>query len=280
MNYYEHHLGDYLRDTAHLSMLEDGAYRRLLDAYYIREKPLPSELRDVYRLVRASSKQDREAVDVVLREFFQQTAEGWQHRRCDSEIARFRDKQDKARRSAEARWNAKRSECERNANACEDDMRTHCEGNAPRARPQSPVTSTTSLRSGVGRASRLLPDWQPDDDDWQAACSALGSQRAGHELAKYRDYWKAKPGKDGTKLDWSATWRNWVRKAGEHAQSRGNSTAGRESAVDRVRRLNAAALEDGGEILAAHDGNLRPQMDVDQRNADGVVVDGAFRVVG
>lgn len=24
MNYYEHHLGDYLRDTAHLSMIEAG----------------------------------------------------------------------------------------------------------------------------------------------------------------------------------------------------------------------------------------------------------------
>jgi len=50
MNYYQHHLGDYLRDTAHLSMLEDGAYRRLIDAYYIRERPLPGELREVYRL--------------------------------------------------------------------------------------------------------------------------------------------------------------------------------------------------------------------------------------
>ena len=28
---------------------------------------------------------------------------------------------------------------------------------------------------------------------------------------KFRDYWLAKAGKDGAKLDWSATWRNWVR---------------------------------------------------------------------
>lgn len=42
MNFYEHHLGDYMRDTAHLSMIEDAAYRRLLDAYYIREAPLPA----------------------------------------------------------------------------------------------------------------------------------------------------------------------------------------------------------------------------------------------
>lgn len=91
MNYYEHHLGDYLRDTAHLSMLEDGAYRRLMDAYYIKEQPLPSELRDVYRLARAASKQDKEAVDVVLREFFTHTAEGWRHKRCDEEIQRYHE---------------------------------------------------------------------------------------------------------------------------------------------------------------------------------------------
>lgn len=89
MNYYEHHLGDYLRDTAHLSMLEDGAYRRLIDAYYIREAPLPAELRDVFRLVRAQSKQDREAVEVVLREFFTQTPDGWRHGRCEREIASY-----------------------------------------------------------------------------------------------------------------------------------------------------------------------------------------------
>ncbi len=91
MNYYEHHLGDYLRDTAHLSMVEDGAYRRLLDTYYVKEQPLPLELRDVYRLVRASTKPERDAVAIVLREFFQETPEGWRHKRCDTEIAKYQE---------------------------------------------------------------------------------------------------------------------------------------------------------------------------------------------
>ena len=59
MNYYEHHLGDYVRDTAHLSMLEDAAYRRLLDAYYIREAPLPTDVRDCCKPARAQSKPER-----------------------------------------------------------------------------------------------------------------------------------------------------------------------------------------------------------------------------
>lgn len=185
MNYYEHHLGDYLRDTAHLSMLEDGAYRRLMDAYYIREQPLPSELRDVYRLVRASSKQDREAVDVVLREFFQHTDAGWQHKRCASEIARFQDKQAKARRSAETRWNAKRAECEGNANASHDSMRTHCEGNAPRARPQSPDTSLTphSPPRGAGKVAEFPPGFE---EFWLAYPRRLAKQDAAKAFAKLR----------------------------------------------------------------------------------------------
>lgn len=140
MNYYEHHLGDYLRDTAHLSMLEDAAYRRLLDAYYIREKALPLDVRECCKLVRATSKQERDAVAYVLREFFRETEDGYRQKRADAEIARFQEKQAKAKRSAEARWSAKRSESEGNANASADAMRTHSEGNAPRARPQAPST--------------------------------------------------------------------------------------------------------------------------------------------
>jgi hypothetical protein len=33
------------------------------------------------------------------------------------------------------------------------------------------------------------------------------------ETETFIDYWRAKPGKDGSKLDWLATWRNWMRRA-------------------------------------------------------------------
>ena len=41
MNYYNRHLGDYAKDTRHLTMLEHGAYCLLLDYYYATEKPIP-----------------------------------------------------------------------------------------------------------------------------------------------------------------------------------------------------------------------------------------------
>ena len=71
----------------------------------------------------------------------------------------------------------------------------------------------TSERARASRGSRLLPDWRPSDDDWKAACSLLGPHEAGTELLKFRDYWRAKAGAGGVKLDWDATWRNWIRNA-------------------------------------------------------------------
>jgi len=55
------------------------------------------------------------------------------------------------------------------------------------------------------RATRLLDTWHPRAED--------GLDNL--ELAKFRDYWRAVPGQKGTKLDWDATWRNWLRTAGK-----------------------------------------------------------------
>ena len=92
MNYYPHHIGDYITATAHLSMIEDGAYRRLLDLYYSTEKPLPVDRKALYRLARARATEEQEAINIVLEEFFEQDEDGWIHSRCDEEIAKAKEK--------------------------------------------------------------------------------------------------------------------------------------------------------------------------------------------
>lgn len=104
MNYYPFHIGDYLSATRHLSWEEDAAYRRLLDTYYTTEKPLPADLRAVCRLVLATTETQREAVAVVLSEFFEETPEGWINSRADAEILAMREKQQKQRDKANKRW--------------------------------------------------------------------------------------------------------------------------------------------------------------------------------
>lgn len=89
MNYYERHLGDYARDAGHLSMLEHGAYTLLLDRYYATEAGIPAD--QVYRVARAKLKEEREAVELVLEEFFDLVDGVWTHGRCEEVIRRYQE---------------------------------------------------------------------------------------------------------------------------------------------------------------------------------------------
>lgn len=91
MNYYERHLGDYARDTGHLSMLEHGAYCLLLDRYYATEAGIPAD--QTHRIARARTRDEKAAVDVVLGEFFKLVDGVWMNGRAEEEIARNKRKQ-------------------------------------------------------------------------------------------------------------------------------------------------------------------------------------------
>ena len=112
MNYYDHHLGDYLRDTAHLSMLEDGAYRRLLDIYYMREAPLPSDQGECCKLARCMSAPERKAVIYVLEHFLILEPDGYHQKRADEVIAAYRafvaKQRANGRSGADKRWDSQR----------------------------------------------------------------------------------------------------------------------------------------------------------------------------
>jgi uncharacterized protein YdaU (DUF1376 family) len=120
MNYYPFHLGDYASHTGHLDPMEDLAYRRMLDAYYLREGKLPKDVGEIARLIRL--RDHAATIRDVLNEFFQETPDGWMHERCEEEILKMQDKQAKARASAYASVNARKAKAnqtlsEGNANA-------------------------------------------------------------------------------------------------------------------------------------------------------------------
>ena len=170
MNYYERHIGDYLKATAHLSLLEHGIYGRLLDVYYTRESAIPAA--QVERLIGARSEEERAALAIVLEEFFQVDGDLLRHGRCDREIAKFQDKQRKAAASANARWSKPASHTERSADA----MRTHSEGNAPSNQtpdtnlqtPEEPKTKTARKRAAAPQHVSL-PDLLAEGVDEQHA---------------------------------------------------------------------------------------------------------------
>jgi len=118
MFYYQFNIGDYQSHTSHLSEMEDLAYRRLLDWYYLHETPIPLEINEVARQIRMRSHID--CIANVLQEYFERIADGWVHHRANKEIAKAGDKSEKASASAKARWGKK------DANA----LQTQSEGNA------------------------------------------------------------------------------------------------------------------------------------------------------
>ncbi|MBK1688897.1 YdaU family protein [Rubrivivax gelatinosus] len=103
MNFYKHHIGDYAQATAHLSFVEDAAYARMLRKYYAEEKPLPADLKAVQRLVGARTREERDAVEQVLSEFFYLDGDGWHNKRADAELARASAQAETNRRIAEER---------------------------------------------------------------------------------------------------------------------------------------------------------------------------------
>lgn len=120
MHYYKHHIGDFLKDTGHLTNEQMGVYLRMLWRYYLDEIPLPDDCEGIAFACCA----DEKTVRLLLRHFFTLTDDGWRHDRCDREIQEYHGKSDKARDSAKARWekaNALRTHTERNADAQKND---------------------------------------------------------------------------------------------------------------------------------------------------------------
>lgn len=85
MKFFKLYMGDYLRDTAHLSLAEHGAYFLMLQNYYATQKPLPTG-DPLYRMLRAHSRAEKDAVDSVARQFWVQSGEGFVNARAALEI--------------------------------------------------------------------------------------------------------------------------------------------------------------------------------------------------
>lgn len=89
MHYYTFNVGDYRRDTAHLSRVEHGIYRDLIDWYYLEEKPIPTETDSVSRRLRLDSDADKVALKNVLADFFTLESDGYHHSRIDRDIEHY-----------------------------------------------------------------------------------------------------------------------------------------------------------------------------------------------
>jgi uncharacterized protein YdaU (DUF1376 family) len=138
-NWYPFYVGDYMRDTAHLSMLEHGAYRLLLDHYYSTGQPLPDDKKQLYRICRAFDEQEQISIDRVLQLFFKHDAKAkiYTQGKVQKEIEK---KTDISEKRAQA---AKNKGKNRPANAMQ--MQSKCKANDDTSTSTSTILSKDNI---------------------------------------------------------------------------------------------------------------------------------------
>jgi uncharacterized protein YdaU (DUF1376 family) len=86
VNYWPRWISAIKKRTATLSLMQMGAYDRLLDHYYAEEGPLPADVVECCRIAGAVTKHEQEAVRQVLQRFFVLTEAGHTNERAEEEI--------------------------------------------------------------------------------------------------------------------------------------------------------------------------------------------------
>lgn len=176
MNYYPFHIGDYAAHTRGLTLMEDLAYRRLLDAYYLAEHPFNMCSTDIARAVGMMHHHDE--IEYVLTKFFDKTDAGFVHHRADLEIAKAHAKKEAVARagraSAESRLNRRSTHVEQMLNISSN---------------QEPITKVPSVgftefwqayprKVGKGAAQKAWDKLKPDLDSVLAALAWQTKQDA------------------------------------------------------------------------------------------------------
>jgi uncharacterized protein YdaU (DUF1376 family) len=201
MHYYKFNIADYRKDTSHLSTLEHGVYRQLIDWQYLDEKPIPLETQVVSRRLRLATQDEQKALENILSEFFERSEDGYFQKRIRVEILDYQENAEKNRRNGKLGGRPSKTQSVSSGL----DLETQTKGN------QEPITNNHKPIVKATKGSRLSTDFELPDS-WTEFCQ---SERPDLNPRKvfdsFKDYWVAKAGASGVKLDWTATWRNWVR---------------------------------------------------------------------
>ncbi len=134
--WYAHNIAKYERKTAHLSMLQHGAYRLLLDHYYRTAAPLPAKLEQVHRICRAVAEEEQQAVAAVLDEFFELKGDGWHNQTADEELEKMAELSKKRSNSAK----------KRHASAADDHASEHAIEDANADAHAGPIANTLNTQ--------------------------------------------------------------------------------------------------------------------------------------
>jgi len=229
-------IGDYLKDTMHLTAQEHGAYL-LAIMHYWTTGPLPDDdrkLAAICRIDRAEWPGVRETVAA-----FFQVADGiWRHKRIDKELERAQRLKARAVEAGRASADARATKSQLNTQL--DGNLTSTKGSTKRQLKVNPATATATSEDNQNNTDRveniiapsrkreaavvLPPDWVPSEAENKFALEmGLTPDEAAREAIKFRAYWVNGTG-GGTRRKpsgWASTWQNWISRTADNLP-RGN----------------------------------------------------------
>lgn len=247
MHKYLHHIGDFMRDTVHLTALEECFYRRALDFYYLNEGPLPKETQSVFRRLRALTDEEKQAVLNVLSDFFTEEDDGFHNKRCDSEIEGYKENVQKNRENGKKGGRPPKKKEDSNPNESdfvdsENPEKTQsvilgCENETQKNLNHKPLTNNQFIDSSSNTREQDFPlppirfsQYQPEDHKRYSVLECvnvypihydfieLGKQR-NPELPEqdlismftnFGDFFSAKADSKNTPSLWLVKWFTWI----------------------------------------------------------------------
>ena len=247
MNFYAFHIGDYYSHTTRLSLLEDLAFRRLIDLYYIHEKCLSLDISDVARDI--GMMDNEKEVAYILAKFFTKTDFGYSQSRCDAEIKKYKEKQEAARAagkaSAEQRANKRSAGVDEKATDVEvfegnvqppvpvpvpnpipnpkkeDSTKYPVMNSLPAATPSLPAktlkTSNNPIHSNFA-PTRIAESMMPNPIWLDMASNLRPDINVMAVWEKYRAYYLAQPLDKSYPRDFKKTYLEWVMHEGNHSE--------------------------------------------------------------
>jgi len=104
MHYFQYNIKDYRADAFQLTLIQHGAYKQLIDQYYLNESPLSLDLEVLFYDLLIRGDDEKKAIVFILEKFFDKTEVGYVHKRCNTVIQKYKAKSDQSRNAVNTRW--------------------------------------------------------------------------------------------------------------------------------------------------------------------------------
>lgn len=232
--------------TANLSLEEEAAYLRIVNAIHKHKGPVPNNDRVLSGLFRCSTRKARALLRALL--------DAGKVQIQGEFITNERAAEDLFRRGfisgsrAESGAKGGRTRAENAAKALKDKEadQANASSREEKSREEKEDTNVSSKKtaSPKSKGTRLPENWRLPKSwgEWAVTDEGLPEADVRREGERFRDYWVGLSGARGVKRDWLATWRNWVRKNREDAKARAKPRSSGTPEIGEQRKLNDGRL--------------------------------------